>query len=110
MSMLLYFLKAHRGGKSMNAAEEENRYGEELRDARLKRGLTVRKLSQVSGVSRRWISNAEKGLNISVDVLKRLTAALGIAEIVICERLSVKSGAPAGIDHRILRIVAEKVQ
>jgi XRE family aerobic/anaerobic benzoate catabolism transcriptional regulator len=53
--------------------------GERLRLTRTRRGMTQRLLSQRSGVSSRYIAQAESGAgNVSVLLLRRLAEALGV--------------------------------
>jgi len=71
--------------------EEQSTYGMQLQSTRLARGLSIKKLAKESGVSRRHVTSAERGLNISIDVLKRLMRALGMTHIDIAEGMSVRA-------------------
>ena len=55
-----------------------NAVGQRVRDARLTKGLSRRALSELSGVSQRYLANLEGGIgNISIGLLKRIADALG---------------------------------
>lgn len=62
--------------------------GDRMRTARARRGTTRRDLARRSGVSERYIAQLESGHgNISILLLRRLTAALGLAiEDVLTDR------------------------
>jgi transcriptional regulator with XRE-family HTH domain len=55
--------------------------GAVLREARLNQGLTIARLASLSKVSRRHISLAESGGNITLDILKKLMGALHLRTI-----------------------------
>jgi transcriptional regulator with XRE-family HTH domain len=74
---------------------EGNCFGSELRTRRELLGLSIKRLSQLSGVSSRWIVCAEKSKNISVDVLKKLMQALGLNAIKICPGMTIEAGLTA---------------
>lgn len=71
--------------------EEQNTYGAQLQESRVARGLSIKKLSRQSGVSRRHITSAERGLNISIDVLRKLMRALGMTRIDIGGGISAEA-------------------
>ena len=75
-------------------SEEVNAYGLELQRSRLARGLSIKKFAKLSGVSRRHINSAERGLNISIDVLKKLMRALGMTEIDVGDGISIRAESP----------------
>lgn len=79
------------GRRDGTVAEEQNTYGMQLQNSRLARGLSIKKLSKLSGVSRRHINSAERGLNISIDVLKKLMRSLGMTQIDVGEGVSVQA-------------------
>ena len=55
-----------------------NAVGRRVRDARLAKALSRRTLSELSGVSQRYLANLEGGIgNISIGLLKRIADALG---------------------------------
>jgi transcriptional regulator with XRE-family HTH domain len=55
--------------------------GQVVRDARNARGFTQDKLAKLAGVSRRHLAALEKGANVSVLVVKKVAAALGLETI-----------------------------
>jgi transcriptional regulator with XRE-family HTH domain len=55
--------------------------GQVVRDARIARGFTQDKLAKLAGVSRRHLAALEKGANVSVLVVKKVAAALGLETI-----------------------------
>src|SRR5213595_3505000 len=93
----------------MRGRETGNRFGDELREARLKRDFTIYKVAKISGVSRRHIVTAESGGNISILVLKKLAGVLGITEITISDGLSATFGRDA-VAPENLRSVLEDVE
>ena len=86
-----------------------NIYGIQLQEARLRRGLSINKLAKLSRISRRHITTAEKGLNISIDVLKKLMRALGLTEITIDAGLSLRGAQNPPSAEEILEI-ADRLQ
>ena len=91
--------------------EAENRFGDELREARMKHGLTIYKLAKISGVSRRHIVTAESGGNISILILTKLTRVLGLSEITVSDGLRVRfGGASQSVAPESLRSVLDDVE
>jgi predicted transcriptional regulator len=84
----------HRRRGGIVPDRQRNIYGVQLQEARIRRALSINRLAKLSGVSRRHITSAEKGLNISIDVLKRLMRALGLTEITIDSGFTVRSANP----------------
>jgi transcriptional regulator with XRE-family HTH domain len=79
---LLYF-RSHAMNQHDIQQDADTELGELLRDLRVRRGYSVKKLARLAGVARKTIDNAERGLNISVLVLKRLLRALGADSLTI---------------------------
>ncbi|WP_353713650.1 helix-turn-helix transcriptional regulator [Arthrobacter sp. K5] len=52
--------------------------GEQIRQARTKRGLSQAGLAKEAGVSRPTVARVELGVPISIATLTKLTAALGL--------------------------------
>jgi len=78
--------------------EVENRFGLELRARRLLLGYSVKKLSKLSGVSRRWIACAEAGSNITIEVLRKLMQTMRMTVITIYPGITAEAGlADTGI-------------
>jgi transcriptional regulator with XRE-family HTH domain len=75
------------------AMDIENSFGLELRGRRLLLGYSVKKLSKLSGISRRWIACAEQGSNITVDVLRKLMQTMNMTVITICPGITASTGA-----------------
>lgn len=57
--------------------------GAQLRAAYERMGLTITQLEKLSGVSRKYISLAFEGANISLSILEKLAGALGISAIKV---------------------------
>jgi len=66
--------------------------GEIIRAARIKKSLTQASLARQAGVSRRHLAALEKGANISLLVLRKVAAVLGLTEIDLGE-LSLHANA-----------------
>ncbi len=76
----------------------ENSFGLELRARRLLLGYSVKKLAKLSGVSRRWITCAEEGSNITIEVLRKLMQTMRMTVITIFPGLTAEAGlADTGI-------------
>ncbi len=85
----------------------EKSFALELRARRLLLGYSVKKLSKLSGVSRRWISCAEQGSNVTVDVLMKLMQTMRMTVITICPGITGQAGL-ANIDtHSLAEAVDE---
>jgi transcriptional regulator with XRE-family HTH domain len=55
------------------------RFGQRLRQARLKAGVSQEKLADLAGLHRTYVSSVERGLrNISLENIDRLATALGV--------------------------------
>lgn len=65
--------------KSRGLQEE---VGMMLKEARKKKGLTINQLSLMSGVSRRSITNIERGINFSIENLYRISLALRMRLVI----------------------------
>ncbi|MGY3127966.1 transcriptional regulator with XRE-family HTH domain [Agrococcus sp. UYP33] len=62
------------------SASERQRYGELVRPARMRQGLSQKALAALADVDRTTVSNIERGSGApQEDVLRRLFAALGLA-------------------------------
>jgi len=72
------------------------------------RGMSEARLARTAGVSRRHVSIALAGANITVAVLKKLMRALG-AETVPIGELTAVSGESAGVDAAVLVGVADQI-
>src|SRR4051812_8305143 len=60
--------------------------GEALRKARIDRGLSQDQVAEKARINRSYLSEAEHGANISIDVLERLVIALEIEQLPIAGR------------------------
>jgi transcriptional regulator with XRE-family HTH domain len=80
---LIHFQREAAIGASfpMKAPDHDVALGSLLRDLRVSRDLSVKRLAKLSGVARKTIDNAEHGLNVSVAVLRKLLLALDVVEI-----------------------------
>lgn len=74
------------------AMEVENTFGLELRARRLLLGYSVKKLAKLSGISRRWITCAEEGSNITIDVLRKLMQTMKMTVITIYPGITAEAG------------------
>ena len=93
----------------MLEAEGTRHHGEQLHEAREHRHLTKFRACKLSGVSRRHIGVAERGGNISLDVLRKLMLTYGMQEITIGpERLKVKLAPVANV--AVLDAVADDLK
>lgn len=68
--------------------------GAQLREAYDRLGLTITQLEKLSGVSRKYISLAFEGANISLSILEKLARALKISAIKL-EGIDIDAGEPA---------------
>jgi quercetin dioxygenase-like cupin family protein/DNA-binding XRE family transcriptional regulator len=69
---------AVRGLLEEGAARDEPMVGTRLRQARTKRGMTIRRAAQSAGLSASYLSLVERGLAVpSVSVLQRVTSTYG---------------------------------
>lgn len=74
---------------------DDNSFGAELRARREQLGISMKKLSALSGVSRRGIFCAEHSSNIGMDTLKKLMHALTMTRITICPGVTADAGLAA---------------
>src|ERR1051326_5630458 len=72
------------------------------------RGVSQARLARIAGVSRRHVSVALAGGNITISILKKLMRALRAESIPIGE-LSAVSGELAGVDAAVLVAVADQL-
>lgn len=56
-----------------------------LRDARLARAMSIRKLGETANVSPQTVVAAEKGKPLRLESMRRIAAALGVAPLEIAE-------------------------
>lgn len=68
--------------------------GAQLREAYQRMGLTITQLEKLSGVSRKYISLAFEGANISLSILEKLSRALGISAIKL-GGVEIDAGKPS---------------
>lgn len=87
--------------------ESDPLLGAQLRIARTHRNLSQSALQRLASVSRKHISDAEKGKNISVAVLARLMHALGLKQVNFGSDLAANR---AGSDATILLAIAEQIE
>jgi transcriptional regulator with XRE-family HTH domain len=90
--------------------EKDTELAELLLELRQARGLSVKRLAALSGVSRKTIDNAEAGLNISVFVLKRLLRPLGVEEITLRVQGAHAAGAAEGLAQADARAIFDAVR
>lgn len=59
--------------------EHRVRIGQQIAELRKKRGLTLKQLAEISGITFQNITKIEHGrYNVSIDILKKLCDALGV--------------------------------
>jgi transcriptional regulator with XRE-family HTH domain len=77
--------------------------GETIRSTRIRRGLTQAKLARLAGVSRRHLAALEKGANVSINVLRKVTVVLDLTEIDLGGlALRTGTGADSGVNVPLL--------
>lgn len=86
--------------------ERDPLFAAQLRKARETRNLTQTGLERLAGVSRKHISDAEQGANISLAVLTKLMRALGMREITVGGDLTIRT---AGAEADVMRVVADQI-
>ncbi|MEA2163805.1 MAG: hypothetical protein QOK37_1932 [Thermoanaerobaculia bacterium] len=86
----------------------ENTFGMQLKARRELLGLSVKKLSKFSGVSRRWIVCAEESRNISIEILKKLMQAMQMTGVVIAPGMTV-GASPTAPDTASLAAAVEDI-
>ena len=86
----------------------EKSFALELRARRLLLGYSVKRLSKLSGVSRRWITCAEDGSNITIDVLRKLMQTMNMTVITICPGITGQAGL-ANIDTHALAEAVDEI-
>jgi transcriptional regulator with XRE-family HTH domain len=84
------------------------RYGTTIREARVRQGLSQNRLSELAGISRRHLAALEKGANISVEVLKAVTRALGLTTIDLGDGLTIHD-APGDLTGARLLPFADEI-
>jgi len=85
----------------------EKSFALELRARRLLLGYSVKKLAKMSGVSRRWITCAEEGSNITIDVLRKLMQTMNMTVITICPGITGQAGLSKIDTHALAEAVEE---
>ncbi|MCZ4525314.1 XRE family transcriptional regulator [Rhodococcus erythropolis] len=74
----------------MELETERKALGNRIREFRKARKLSIRKLSELAGISPAFISQIENGrANASIPVLRQVSSALGIAFVDLFEQTSV---------------------
>ena len=70
--------------------------GEFIRHQRQRSAMSLRKLSEVAGVSNPYLSQIERGIRRpSADILKSIARALSISAETLYERAGLLDGAPS---------------
>jgi len=82
--------------------------GTALKALKEARGVSQARLARIAGVSRRHVSVALAGGNITISILKRLMRALRAESIVIGD-LAAVSGELGGVDAAVLVAVADQL-
>jgi transcriptional regulator with XRE-family HTH domain len=76
--------------------------GDTVRQERIRKGLTQARLAKLAGVSRRHLAALEKGANVSVSILQRVSAVLELTEIRIGDLHLRATAADRGINVPLL--------
>jgi transcriptional regulator with XRE-family HTH domain len=97
-----------RGTTEGGAMDVEKSFALELKARRLLLGFSVKKLSKLSGVSRRWITCAEEGSNITIEVLRKLMETMRMTVITIAPGITGQAGLP-NIDTSSLAQAVEEI-
>ncbi len=82
-------------------------YGMTIRESRVRQGLSQKRLSDLAGISRRHLAALEKGANISVEVLKAVTRALGLRTIDLGDGLTIHDSPHDLTNARLLPFADE---
>ncbi len=85
----------------------EKSFALELRARRLLLGLSIKNLSKMSGLSRRWIACAEQGSNITIDVLAKLMVTMRMTVITISPGITGQAGLENIDTHSLAEAVDE---
>jgi transcriptional regulator with XRE-family HTH domain len=81
----------------------DGRLGEAVRRAREAKGMSLARLSAISGISRRHLGELESGANVSIDKVLRVAVALDLDTLPIGGPVTVAIRRPA---RRLLNRVA----
>jgi transcriptional regulator with XRE-family HTH domain len=92
----------------MKAPPQHPELGNALKKLKEERGVSQARLARIAGVSRRHVSVALGGGNITILILKKLMRALRAQSVPIGE-LSAVSGELAGVDAAVLVAVADQL-
>ncbi|HKS21197.1 MAG TPA: helix-turn-helix transcriptional regulator [Thermoanaerobaculia bacterium] len=92
----------------MKAPPQHPELGAALKELKEKRGVSQSRLARIAGVSRRHVSVALGGGNITILILKKLMRALRAESVPIGE-LTTVTGELAGVDAAVLVAVADQL-
>jgi transcriptional regulator with XRE-family HTH domain len=102
--------QCYRAGAQMSVRDFPG-LGEQLRRARVGKGLSLEALAVLSGVSKNHIAAAEKGGNVSVKVLNKLAPHLGLVTISLSGvSLDIRPSKALVADLLIRRAIADLKQ
>jgi transcriptional regulator with XRE-family HTH domain len=77
-------------------------FGDIVREARIRKGLTQARLARLAGVSRRHLAALEKGANISLLVLRKVASVLELREIPLGDVALLPDSQPAPFNVALL--------
>lgn len=97
------------GKRSRHSDEVHEETAQALRDAVVKRKMSISRLAKLSGVSRRHIASALHGDNISLGVLKKLMRTLQITHIDLGGGLHAHAAA-ASIDAAAILATVDELE
>jgi transcriptional regulator with XRE-family HTH domain len=91
----------------MNYADD---YGQKINEAMTRLHLSNRSAAKLSGVSRRHLSTAQKGGNVSINVMRKIMTAFRIREITIASDATIKVSLGEQASMPMLDAAADQVE
>ena len=89
--------------KNRNIRAIDNNFGEYLRNLRLKKGLSLDKLQEISGVTASYVFRLEHGTKKapSIPIAKNLAKALGVPKTVFLSKLGILDNEEADENYNL---------
>ncbi len=91
----------------MNQADD---YGQKINEAMARLHISNRSGAKLSGVSRRHLSTAQKGGNVSINVMRKIMTAFRIREISIAPDATIKVSLGEQASMPMLDAAADQVE
>jgi transcriptional regulator with XRE-family HTH domain len=89
--------------KTTGESDAAQAFGDRLREARLNQGLTLKQVSEISGISIAYLSDLERGVltNPTLDTLRRLASALRLSlnDLLGIEEQQKEARYPEALEH-----------